>query len=144
MVDPIALNLPICAFIEVRLHTGNDAQIKRFERMADQRPDVSSCWRTSGDADYLLHGFVADPLGYERLLNAFGEIDGVEIVRTHLVLSVLKRSPRFPLRIQSALCLRYCNHVNLEKLHDVARRTEGASKGRSVNVFRQVNTARKR
>ena len=325
MVDPIALNLPICAFIEVRLHTGHDAQTKRFERAVDQRADVASCWRTSGDADYLLHAFVADPLGYERLLNALADIDGVEIIRTHLVLNALKRSPRFPLRctgtrppmgtalstigdgapdrdanstshpgtsfdsppaiepdeaaprrcldeldrrilrtlanngrmsnavlaeriglspapclrrvraleaagviqayyvvldldaldligfwvmirlktlspewhenfaraltdvreimsvnrttgasdyillcmasgvggveqvlanrvfsrpgvnsIQSALCLRYCNHVNLEKLHDVARRTEGASKERSIDVVGQVNASRKR
>lgn len=45
----------------------------------------------------MLHAFVADPLGYERLLNALAEITGAEIIRTHLVLNVLKRSPRFPL-----------------------------------------------
>ena len=43
MVDPIALDLSICTFIEVRLHTGHDAHIKRFERTIDQRPDVASC-----------------------------------------------------------------------------------------------------
>ena len=31
------------------------------------------------------------------MLNALADIDGVEIIRTHLVLNALKRSPRFPL-----------------------------------------------
>lgn len=102
MVDPAFLNRPVCAFIELRLRGANDAKVAEFERTADQRRDVASCWRVSGDGDYLLQCFVSDPLGYERLLNALAGIDGVLIVRTHLTLRVVKRSPRLPLRSAGA------------------------------------------
>jgi DNA-binding Lrp family transcriptional regulator len=96
MVDPAFLNRPVCAFIELRLRGANNAKVAEFERMADLRRDVASCWRVSGDADYVLQCFVPDPQCYERLLNAVAGIDGVLIVRTHLVLRVAKRSPRLP------------------------------------------------
>jgi Lrp/AsnC family leucine-responsive transcriptional regulator len=96
LIDPIYLNLRISAFIEVRLHDANDAQIKTFERVLEQRPDVGSWWRTAGEADYLIRGIVADPSGYERLLDGLAEVDGVEIIRTHCVLRVLKASSQLP------------------------------------------------
>src|SRR5262245_58095055 len=96
LVDPIYLNLRSSAFMEVRLHDAHDAQIRTFERAVDQRPDVGSWWRTAGEADYLIRGLVADPSGHERLLNALVEVDGVEIIRTHFVLRVLKASSQLP------------------------------------------------
>lgn len=96
MADPAFLNLPVCVFVELRLRGANAATITEFEQTTDLRPDISACWRVSGDADYLLQCFVSDPQGYERLLNTLAGIDGVLIVRTHLVLRVVKRSPRFP------------------------------------------------
>lgn len=96
MVDPAFLNLPVCVFVELRLRSASAASIAEFEQAVDVRPDVPACWRVSGDADYLLQCFVSDPQGYERLLNTLAGIDGVLIVRTYLVLRVVKRSPRLP------------------------------------------------
>jgi Lrp/AsnC family transcriptional regulator, leucine-responsive regulatory protein len=97
MADPAFLNRPVCAFIEVRLRAADGSKVAQFERTIDHRRDISGCWRVSGDAEYLLQCFVSDPLCYERLLNALADIDGVLIVRTHLVLRVAKRSSRWPL-----------------------------------------------
>src|SRR5262245_31888779 len=97
VIDPLILNLPLEVFIEVRLTGADDEEIERFERTADQRPDIVSCWRTAGNVDYLVEGFVADPRAYERLLTALTAIAGVVIVRTHLVLRQVKESPRLPL-----------------------------------------------
>jgi Lrp/AsnC family leucine-responsive transcriptional regulator len=90
LIDPNYLNLRVSAFIEVRLHGANDARAKGFERVLAQRPDVGSYWRIVGDADYLLRGIVPDTEGYETLLDALTGIDRVEIVRTHLVLRLMK------------------------------------------------------
>lgn len=96
LIDPIYLNLRVSAFIELRLHDAHDAQIKTFERVLEQRRDMGSWWRTAGEADYLIRAIVADPSGYERLLDALAEVDGVEIIRTHFVLRVLKASSQLP------------------------------------------------
>ena len=96
LIDLSYLNLRISAFIELRLHDVNDAQIKTFERVLEQRPDMGSWWRTAGEADYLIRGIVADPSSYERLLDALAHVDGVEIIRTHFVLRVLKASSQLP------------------------------------------------
>lgn len=96
LIDPIYLNLRISAFVELRLHDADDAQIKTFERVLEQRPDIGSWWRTAGEADYLIRGLVADPSGHERLLDALADVDGVEIIRTHFVLRVLKASSQLP------------------------------------------------
>jgi Lrp/AsnC family leucine-responsive transcriptional regulator len=96
LIDPNYLNLRVSAFIEVRVHGAHENQTKTLERVLAQRPDVGSYWRIAGEADYLLRGIVADPLGYERLLDALAEIDGVEIIRTHLVLRLVKPATHPP------------------------------------------------
>src|SRR5262245_2003318 len=90
LIDPNHLNLRVSAFIELRLRGARDAQTRRFERLLAQRPGVGSYWRIAGDADYLVRAVVADSERYESLLDAVAEIDGVEIVRTHLVLRLVK------------------------------------------------------
>ena len=96
MADPSFLNRRVCAFIELRLRGANHSRVAEFERAIDQRRDITGCWRVSGDADYLLQCFVSDTLCYESLLNGLAGLDGVLIVRTHLVLRVAKRSSRWP------------------------------------------------
>jgi Lrp/AsnC family leucine-responsive transcriptional regulator len=96
MADPTFLNRPVCAFIEVRLRGADRSRVAAFERAVDQRRDITGCWRISGDAEYLVQCFVSDTLCYEGLLNGLAGLDGVLIVRTHLVLRVAKRSSRWP------------------------------------------------
>ena len=96
VVDRTFLNVPLEVFVEVRLTGAEDEELKRFERAADKMSDVVSCWRTAGDVDYLVEGFVADLAGYERLLDALAAMSSVAIVRTHLVLRQVKESPRLP------------------------------------------------
>src|SRR6266704_70339 len=42
LIDLAYLNLRISGHIEVRLHDANDAQIKTFERVLEQRADIGS------------------------------------------------------------------------------------------------------
>src|SRR5262245_60793338 len=84
------------AFIHVRLRDANDVRVKTLERVLEQGPDNGRWWRTAGEADYLIRGIVADPAGHERVLDALAEVDGVEIIRTHFVLRVLKASSQLP------------------------------------------------
>src|SRR4051812_12776002 len=68
VINPIALGLPVTALIEIRLDAPNDAHAASFERAVEKRREITGCWRTSGDADYILRGIVPDPPAYERLL----------------------------------------------------------------------------
>lgn len=119
VVDRTVLNLPMEVFVEVRLPAADEKGLKRFESAVDRMPDIVSCWRTAGDVDYLVEGFVPNPLGYERLLGALAEIAGVAIVRTHLVLRQVKESLRLPaccletdVRMGTALSLLSADHAD--------------------------------
>lgn len=96
-IDSIALQLPFSVFIEVQSIAATDAQISAFVKAADEWPEIVSCWRIAGDVGYLLQVFTPGPRRYESLLNGLAAIGGFVIVRTHLLLRMVKALPGWQL-----------------------------------------------
>jgi Lrp/AsnC family transcriptional regulator, leucine-responsive regulatory protein len=106
LIDPIALRLPVSVHVEIRLHGASDADAEAFEKAIEARREIMGCWRTAGDADYMVSGSVPDPPAYERLLNTLAELDHVAILRTHLRLRLVKLSSQLPLTAE-------LNHIHM-------------------------------
>jgi DNA-binding Lrp family transcriptional regulator len=93
VVDLNAVGLPVMAFVELRLECPTKSRVAAFERAVDRRPELTECWRTSGDADYLLRASVANLPDYERLVtDILAGMERVRLVRTHLALRNIKAS----------------------------------------------------
>ena len=81
------------AFVEVRLDGPTKPSVETFEAAVNGRPEVTECWRSSGDIDYLLRVSVADLDAYERLLTDGVEAgEGVSVARSHLAFRNVKAS----------------------------------------------------
>ncbi|WP_299405120.1 Lrp/AsnC family transcriptional regulator [uncultured Roseobacter sp.] len=59
-LDPARLGLHIQGFVQVHLGTHGPDQSKSFARLVDTRPEITSAWTLTGDADYLLRVYCAD------------------------------------------------------------------------------------
>jgi DNA-binding Lrp family transcriptional regulator len=93
VVDLNAVGLPVMAFVELQLECPTRARVTAFERIVDARPEVTECWRTSGDTDYLLKASVPDLPALEQLTtDVLSELEGVTVVRTHLAFRNVKAS----------------------------------------------------
>jgi DNA-binding Lrp family transcriptional regulator len=93
VVDSNAVGLPIMAHVEVQLACPTRERVRSFERAVDARPEITECWRTSGDSSYFLRASVADLPTYERLITeVLTDFDGAKVVRTHLALRNVKAS----------------------------------------------------
>ncbi len=67
-LNPVALGLPITAYIRIRLSPG---QLSKIAELAQQIPEVVECHRVTGEDCFILkvHIFVIDQL--DRLLDCF-------------------------------------------------------------------------
>ncbi|WP_298970490.1 Lrp/AsnC family transcriptional regulator [uncultured Roseobacter sp.] len=59
-LDPARLGLHVQGFVQVHLGTHGPDQSKSFARLVDTRPEITSAWTLTGDADYLLRVYCAD------------------------------------------------------------------------------------
>lgn len=57
---PNRLGLHVQAFISVQMATHSPDQVKTFTRVVETRPEVTSAWTLTGDADYLLRVYCED------------------------------------------------------------------------------------
>ena len=57
---PVRLGLQVQAFVSVQMATHAPDQVKTFTRILETRPEVTSAWTLTGEADYLLRVFCAD------------------------------------------------------------------------------------
>lgn len=59
-LDPQRLGLHVQGFVQVHLGTHGPEHSKGFARLVNTRPEITSAWTMTGDADYLLRVYCAD------------------------------------------------------------------------------------
>lgn len=59
-LDPARLGLQVQGFVQVHLGTHGPEHSKSFARLVNTRPEITSAWTMTGDADYLLRVYCAD------------------------------------------------------------------------------------
>lgn len=100
-IDPLAVDLPLCAFVRVGLSGPGDDNAFLSGILA--LPEVLECHHVTGDDNYFLKLRSASPAALERLLSEdIKALPGV--VRTHTViaLSSPKETPALPLGVTPA------------------------------------------
>lgn len=66
---PARLGLAIQAFVQVQLGTHGPEQSREFARLVSTRPEITSAWTLTGEADYLLRVYCTDLAGLNRLIH---------------------------------------------------------------------------
>ena len=57
---PLKLGLQVQAFVSVQMATHAPDQVKTFVRIVETRPEITSAWTLTGEADYLLRVYCED------------------------------------------------------------------------------------
>lgn len=96
-LDPARLGLHVQGFVQVHLGTHGPDQSQAFARMVDTRPEITSAWTMTGDADYLLHVYCADLPALNSLIHqVILPHPAVARVQSQIVMDQLKRDAPLP------------------------------------------------
>jgi DNA-binding Lrp family transcriptional regulator len=68
-IDPLKLGLHVQSFVQVQLASHGVEQGKAFARLLRTRPEITSAWTMTGEADYLLRVWCADLPALNRLIH---------------------------------------------------------------------------
>lgn len=63
------LGLSVQAFVHVQMATHVPGEVKTFTRVIEARPEVTSAWTLTGEADYLLRVYCADLAALNTLIH---------------------------------------------------------------------------
>lgn len=66
---PTRLGLSVQAFISVQMATHAPDKVKTFTRILETRPEVTSAWTLTGEADYLLRVYCDDLSALNTLIH---------------------------------------------------------------------------
>jgi len=98
LLDREKLGLHVCALAHVHLARHADGGVEDFERTIATFPEVTECYRTTGDADYILKIVAPDIKSYDTFLHErIFRIAAVAQVRTSVVLREVKFDTQLPL-----------------------------------------------
>jgi DNA-binding Lrp family transcriptional regulator len=97
-IDRRAIGLKLFAFVQIRFHMHSDKTADQFEAVIQGRPEVLSCHKVTGDADYILQVVAED-------LDAYGEFverilrkqPGIASIQSSLAMREVKFSSRLPI-----------------------------------------------
>jgi DNA-binding Lrp family transcriptional regulator len=97
-IDRRAIGLKLFAFVQIRFHMHSDKTADQFEAVILGRPEVLSCHKITGDADYMLQVVAED-------LDAYGEFvervlrkqAGIASIQSSLAMREVKFSSRLPI-----------------------------------------------
>lgn len=93
VVDPEKLGLGLQVFCKVKLKQINHEIADAFTRRIMRIPEVTECYNTSGDYDYLLKVRAADMKQYQEfVLNKLGEIEMLSSIESTFVMSEIKQT----------------------------------------------------
>jgi Lrp/AsnC family leucine-responsive transcriptional regulator len=97
VVDQEACDLPIMAFITVRLDKQAENTIKIFEESIAELDEVMACYLMSGQSDYMLHVLNRSLNEYERFIrDRLTRIPGIGTLETHFAFGQVKQKRVFP------------------------------------------------
>jgi len=98
LVSRQAVGLDLLCFVQVLLAHHRPGSVERFPARIRKLPEVLECYYLTGEIDYLLKVVVATHDDLERFLfDKLMKVDGVDRVRTSIVLKELKASTALPL-----------------------------------------------
>ena len=96
-LDPLRLGLQVQGFIQVHLGTHGPEQSAGFARMVNTRPEITSAWTMTGEADYLLHVYCDDLSELNTLLHeVILPHPAVARVQSQIVMDQLKADAPLP------------------------------------------------
>ena len=96
-LDPARLGLSVQGFIQVQLGTHGPEQSAAFARLVRTRPEITSAWTLTGEADYLLRVFCADLPALNTLIHeVLLPHPAVARVQSQIVMDQLKRDAPLP------------------------------------------------
>ena len=96
-LDPVRLGLTVQGFIQVQLATHGPEQSAGFARLVRTRPEITSAWTLTGEADYLLRFYCADLPALNRLIHeVLLPHPSVARVQSQIVMDQLKRDAPLP------------------------------------------------
>ncbi len=68
-LNPKRLGLTVQAFIQVQMATHDPDKIRTFARIVAARPEITSAWTLTGEADYLLRVYCEDLAALNDLIH---------------------------------------------------------------------------
>ena len=97
-LNPAALGLDVQAFITVQMATHAPEKVQTFTRIVKLRPEITSAWTLTGDADYLLRVYCADLAGLNTLIHqVLLPHPAVARVQSQIVMDQLKADGPLPI-----------------------------------------------
>lgn len=96
-LDPIKLGLNVQGFVQVQMATHGPEQSKGFAQLVQSRPEITSAWTMTGDADYLLRVYCDDLSALNTLIHeVLLPHPAVARVQSQIVMDQLKRDAPLP------------------------------------------------
>ena len=91
------LGLDILAFVQLTFGVVTDKSIQRFEETVLQRPEVLSCHKVTGQADYLLQVVAPSLDAYSDFVETvLRGTPGISLIHSSLALREIKASSQLP------------------------------------------------
>jgi Lrp/AsnC family transcriptional regulator, leucine-responsive regulatory protein len=98
LVNRQAVGLDLLCFVHVMLAHHRPNSIKRFPSRIEKMPEVLECHYLTGEFDYLMKVVVSNHDHLERFLfEKLMKVDGVDRIRTSIVVKEVKASTSLPL-----------------------------------------------
>lgn len=96
-LDPARLGLRVQGFVQVQLGTHGPDQSTSFARLVQTRPEITSAWTMTGEADYLLRVYCDDLPALNALIHeVILPHPAVARVQSQIVMDQLKRDAPLP------------------------------------------------
>lgn len=97
-LSPERLGLTVQAFVTVQMATHAPDKVKTFTRILETRPEVTSAWTMTGEADYLLRVYCADLSALNTLIHeVLLPHPAVARVQSQIVMDQLKSDGPLPI-----------------------------------------------
>lgn len=96
-LDPSRIGLTVQGFVQVHLGTHGPDQSASFARLVELRPEITSAWTLTGEADYLLRVYCSDLPALNTLIHeVLLPHPAVARVQSQIVMDQLKRDAPLP------------------------------------------------
>jgi Lrp/AsnC family leucine-responsive transcriptional regulator len=93
------LGLDVLAYVQVSFLVVTDQSIRHFEALLQSRPEVMSCHKVTGQADYMLQVVAKDLDAYGYFVeNVLRLVPGVSTIHSSLAMREIKTSHQFPIQ----------------------------------------------
>ncbi|AKJ69666.1 MULTISPECIES: Lrp/AsnC family transcriptional regulator [Pandoraea] len=98
LLDREKLGFHICALAHIQLTRHTEGGTEQFEREISTCPEVTECYSTTGEADYILKIVAPDIKAYDEFLHSHVfRLPAVAQVKTSVVLREIKFDTSLPL-----------------------------------------------